>query len=37
MGIDTGYYRNNDALGIAIGNFANEMTALLRLHEQGIG
>jgi len=28
MGIDTGYYRNNDALGIAIGNFANEMTAL---------
>ncbi len=28
MGIDTGYYRNNDALGIAIGNFANEMSAL---------
>jgi hypothetical protein len=28
MGIDTGYYRNNSALGIAIGNFANEMTAL---------
>lgn len=28
MGIDTGYFRNNDALGIAIGNFSNEMTAL---------
>src|SRR5207249_552250 len=28
MGIDAGYYRNNDALGIAIGNFANEMSAL---------
>ncbi len=28
MGIDSGYIRNDDALGIAIGNFANEMTAL---------
>lgn len=28
MGIDTGYYRNDDTLGIAIGNFANEMSAL---------
>jgi hypothetical protein len=28
MGIDAGYYRNDDKLGIAIGNFANEMTAL---------
>jgi hypothetical protein len=28
MGIDTAYYRNDGALGIAIGNFANEMTAL---------
>jgi len=28
MGIDTARYRNNDTLGIAIGNFANEMTAL---------
>jgi hypothetical protein len=28
MGIDAAYYRNNGALGIAIGNFANEMTAL---------
>lgn len=28
MGIDTGYYRNDGKLGIGIGNFANEMTAL---------
>jgi hypothetical protein len=28
MGIDTAYFRNSDALGISIGNFANEMTAL---------
>ena len=28
MGIDAGYYRNNGAIGIAIGNFANEMSAL---------
>jgi enediyne biosynthesis protein E4 len=28
MGIDTAYYRNNRNLGIVIGNFANEMTAL---------
>ncbi|HLH54241.1 MAG TPA: CRTAC1 family protein [Verrucomicrobiae bacterium] len=28
MGIDAAYYRNDDKLGIAIGNFANEMTAL---------
>jgi len=28
MGIDTARYRNDEALGIAIGNFANEMTAL---------
>ena len=28
MGIDAGYYRNDGKLGIAIGNFANEMTAL---------
>ncbi|MCP4758894.1 MAG: CRTAC1 family protein [Planctomycetes bacterium] len=27
MGIDTGHYRNDDALGIGIGNFANEMTS----------
>ncbi len=28
MGIDTAWFRNSPALGIAIGNFANEMTAL---------
>jgi hypothetical protein len=28
MGIDTARFREADALGIAIGNFANEMTAL---------
>jgi hypothetical protein len=28
MGIDTAHYRNDDTLGVAIGNFANEMTAL---------
>lgn len=28
MGIDTGHFRDDDALGVLIGNFANEMTAL---------
>ncbi|MFQ5462406.1 MAG: CRTAC1 family protein [Phycisphaerae bacterium] len=28
MGVDAGYYRNDDALGFFIGNFANEMTSL---------
>lgn len=28
MGVDAGYYRNDDELGFAIGNFANEMTSL---------
>jgi hypothetical protein len=28
MGEDAGYFRNDDCLGIAIGNFANEMTGL---------
>ena len=28
MGIDTAWFRNSSAIGIAIGNFANEMTAL---------
>jgi len=28
MGIDAAYFRNDESLGIAIGNFANEMTAL---------
>jgi hypothetical protein len=35
MGIDVAHFRNNSDLGIAIGNFANEMTALYvsRNHE----
>jgi len=28
MGVDAGHYRNDGELGIAIGNFANEMTSL---------
>jgi hypothetical protein len=28
MGIDAAWYRNSGALGVAIGNFANEMSAL---------
>ena len=28
MGIDAAHYRNDGALGITVGNFANEMTAL---------
>ncbi len=28
MGTDSGWYRNDDNLGIAIGNFANEMTSI---------
>lgn len=28
MGIDTGRFRNDQCLGVAIGNFSNEMTAL---------
>ena len=28
MGIDAAWYRNDDELGIAIGNFANEMSSL---------
>jgi len=48
MGIDTACYNNDGKLGIAIGNFANEMTALYvqqnsptnflrRSHHRGIG
>ncbi len=29
MGMDAGYFRNSEALGIGISNFANEMTSLL--------
>lgn len=32
MGIDVARFRNDEALGIAIGNFANEMTALYVSH-----
>src|SRR5205823_654678 len=32
MGIDAARFRNDDSLGIAIGNFANEMTALYVSH-----
>ena len=28
MGIDVAHYRNDEAIGVAIGNFANEMSAL---------
>ena len=28
MGIDIARFRNDSSLGVAIGNFANEMTAL---------
>jgi hypothetical protein len=28
MGIDTSHFRNDPSIGVAIGNFANEMTAL---------
>lgn len=28
MGIDAAWYRNDDAIGIGLGNFANEMTSL---------
>ncbi len=34
MGIDTGYFRNDKTLGIAIGNFANEMSSLYVSMEQ---
>ncbi|MCA9121138.1 MAG: CRTAC1 family protein [Planctomycetaceae bacterium] len=32
MGIDAARFRDNDAIGIAIGNFSNEMTALYVSH-----
>jgi hypothetical protein len=34
MGIDAAHYRNDDAVGIAIGNFATEMTALYVSQDQ---
>jgi len=36
MGIDVARFRNNDAMGIAIGNFANEMTALYVAYDNGL-
>jgi hypothetical protein len=35
MGIDSGSYRNDASLGLAIGNFANEMTALYVSQDTG--
>ncbi len=37
MGIDVGKFRNDGSLGIAIGNFANEMTALYVSREGQLG
>jgi hypothetical protein len=34
MGIDAAYFRNDESLGVAIGNFANEMTALYVAQEE---
>ena len=36
MGIDTACFRNSDAVGITIGNFANEMTALYVCQTPGL-
>ena len=33
MGIDVGRFRNNESMGVVIGNFANEMTALYVAHD----
>ncbi len=32
MGIDTGHLHNDDSIGIGIGNFANEATAMYVSH-----
>jgi hypothetical protein len=37
MGIDVAHYRNDDSLGIVIGNFANEMTSLYVGGKSGFG
>lgn len=36
MGIDTAHFRNSDAVGITIGNFANEMTAMYVCQTPGL-
>ena len=35
MGVDAAHYRNDNSLGIAIGNFANEMSSLMVSHGDG--
>jgi hypothetical protein len=37
MGIDVARFRNDDSVGIAIGNFANEMNALYVARPGGVG
>ncbi|MEO2035458.1 MAG: CRTAC1 family protein [Planctomycetaceae bacterium] len=36
MGIDAARFRNNNAMGIAIGNFSNEMTALYVAYDDAL-
>lgn len=36
MGIDSAHFRNNSAIGLAIGNFSNEMTALYVASDQSL-
>lgn len=36
MGIDTAHYRNDDTLGVIIGNFANEMSSLYVTDQSGL-
>jgi hypothetical protein len=37
MGIDSAHYRNDNSLGIGVGNFANEMMALYVAQSSGAG
>lgn len=36
MGIDSAHFRNNQSIGVAIGNYANEMTALYVTRNRGL-
>src|SRR5205085_7807503 len=36
MGVDVAWFRNNASMGIAVGNFANEMTALYVANDDGL-
>jgi len=36
MGIDTAHFRNDESLGVAIGNFSTEMTALYVTHDRNL-